>query len=283
MSVMRTVLVPIAPQEEGDLMCRFLSGMGANGTGHAVLANVVDPTGLESPVVASMLDMARDRLRAMSGPLADCGIHTEFRVSTGEPVDALAHLASRGEFTGVVMGTHGRLEWSKVFRGSISSELLSVIRIPMMLVRFDLLRNVEDPAAVARSFARTVVVACDFSAASTRAVLALLEMGAKRSGSVFLVHVLSPSLEGTEKAKAEAGATFQLNNYVAMLRKAGIDAHPVIRQGESSRELLDEIEDRRATGAVMGARGRTVVEAAVLGSKSAAVVSQAPCPVIVVP
>ena len=68
-----------------------------------------------------------------------------------------------------------------------------------------------------------------------------------------------------------------------MLKAGGIDSRVVIRQGDAERILLDEIVERRATGVVMGARGRTAMEAAILGSKSSALVNQAPCPVLIVP
>lgn len=283
MGMMQKVLVPLGVHEEGDLICDYLAGMTANGTTDAVLANVVDPTGLESPVVATMLDIARDRMRAMVDPIQHARIRTEYRVDTGTPGLELSHLATRGEFTGMVIGTHGRSEWAKVFQGSVSSELLSRVKIPMMLVRFDLLRNAEQAREVARNFSRTIVVACDFSASSTRAVLALLDMGLPKVGQLFLVHVIDPSITGEALVEAEKGAAYELKHYVEMLKASKLDAHIVIRQGEPARELLDEIDDRRATGVVMGARGRTIVEAAVLGSKSGAVVAQAPCPVIVVP
>lgn len=283
MGMMQKVLVPLTVHEEGDLICDYVSGMTANGTTDAVLANVVDPTGLESPVVATMLDIARDHMRAMVDPIERASIRTEYRVDTGTPGVELSHLAARGEFTGMVIGTHGRSEWAKVFQGSVATELLSRVKIPMMLVRFDLLRNAEHAREVARDFSRTIVVACDFSASSTRAVLALLDMGLPKVGQLFLVHVIDPSVTGEALQEAEKGAAYELKHLVEMLKASKLDAHIVIRQGEPARELLDEIDDRRATGVVMGARGRTIVEAAVLGSKSGAVVAQAPCPVIVVP
>lgn len=283
MGMMRKVLVPIAPQEEGDLICSFLRGMRQNGTAEAVFANVVDPTGLESPVLAATLDRTRDRLRALVEPVEGAGVSSEVRVTMGAPGVEISHLAAQGEFTGMVVGTHGRSDWAKVFMGSVSSQLLSLVKIPMMLVRFDLLRNVSDPSVLAARFSRTVIMPTDFSAGSMRALLAMLDMHLPKIGQLYLVHVLDGGLSGDALDAAQTAAHVQLDTYVQILKKAGLDAHVVVRQGDPQRTLLEEIDDRRATGVIMGARGLSVMEAAVLGSKSGAVVAQAPCPVIIVP
>ena len=283
MGIMSKVLVPVAAEDESELICKFLAGMGAVGTRGAVLASVVDPNGVEPHELAGELDIERERFSGLAAGAIEAGIPTEIRIAAGETGEEIARIAEADNVTGLVVGTHGRSAWAKLFAGSVSAELLTKVRLPMMLVRYELMENAADPAQLARDFTQSIVVACDFSTGSTVAVLALLGMELTRVGRVFLVHVLSPLLSGEELAEAEAGAVFQLKNEARMLQQAGVDAHVVIRQGDPTRELLSEIDDRRCSGVIMGARGRSTLQAAILGTKSGAVVETAPCPVIVIP
>lgn len=283
MGIMSKVLVPVAIHEEGELISDFVCGMSAVGTEEAVFANVVDPNGLEQPFIAGTIDKARTSLKLMTTAMSHCNMRVEYRVTLGRPGTEIAHLSVSEGFSGMVIGTHGRSDWAKLFVGSVAAELVSKVRIPMMLVRFDLLRNVEDPKTVSSSFTQTLIVPVDFSVGSTRAVLSLVEMGLPRTGQVFLLHVIKPGLDEGTLHSVETGVEFEMKNLQSMLRAGGIDSRIVIRQGDPERALIDEIEERRATGVVMGARGRTAMEAAILGSKSSAIVNQASCPVLIVP
>lgn len=283
MGIMQKVLVPVDLHEEGSLMCDFVCGMRAVGTTDAVIANAVDPSGLEQPFIAGKIDKATAALQRMTNCIGDCGIRLEYRVTLGSPGEEIAHLSSAERFTGMVIGTHGRSDWAKLFAGSVSSELVSRVKIPMMLVRFDLLRNADDPKILSQKFTQTLVVPVDFSVGSTRAVLSLIDMKLPRTGQVFLVHVVKENLDEDTQHAVEVGVEFEMKNLQSMLKAGGIDSRIVIRHGDADRVLLDEVSRRRATGIVMGARGRTAMEAAILGSKSSALVNQASCPVLIVP
>jgi nucleotide-binding universal stress UspA family protein len=74
---------------------------------------------------------------------------------------------------------------------------------------------------------------------------------------------------------------------VALAEGAGLSAEPLVVEGESTRRtgqlLADLAEERGAVAIVVGRRGRSRLEAAVLGSVSDAVVRASSRPVLVVP
>lgn len=67
------------------------------------------------------------------------------------------------------------------------------------------------------------------------------------------------------------------------LRDHGFEVEVDARIGHPGYEICDFAESRRATGIVMGRRGRGMVGEMVLGSVSHYVIHHAPCPVTVVP
>jgi nucleotide-binding universal stress UspA family protein len=70
---------------------------------------------------------------------------------------------------------------------------------------------------------------------------------------------------------------------VALARKAGFEAHGRAAEGKSWRTICDIAEELDAEPVVVGARGLSRVQSALLGSVSSAVVVHAHRPVLVVP
>jgi len=70
---------------------------------------------------------------------------------------------------------------------------------------------------------------------------------------------------------------------VALARKAGFEVHGRVAEGKSWRTICDVAEELDAEPIVVGARGLSRVQSALLGGVSSAVVVHANCPVLVVP
>ncbi len=281
--MIRSVLLPADFTDESRLVLRFAAGLGALGVRRVVLGNVVDASGMEGPVIAAEMDRARDAVRGAAGPLIDAGLDVEVRIAAGgDPSEGILGLAADANVDAIVCGSHGKGTVERLIAGSVSEEVIANADVPSMMVRFSLLATVDEPADLLRSFGRTLVLTTDFSAASTRALMTILDLPRGGVGTLFIVHALDPSLGGEQLRKAETGAEFQLRNMADMAAQKGIVARPVIRQGEPSRVALREIDERRATGVVAGTRGRGPLTDALLGSVSLTLVRQASCPVLIV-
>lgn len=281
--MIRSVLLPADFTDESRLILRFAAGLGALGVRRVVLGNVVDASGMEGPVIAAEVDRARDAVRDAAGPLVDAGLDVEVRIAAGgDPSEGILGLAADANVDAIVCGSHGKGTVERLIAGSASEEVIANADVPSMMVRFSLLATVDEPADLLRSFGRTLVLTTDFSAASTRALMTVLDLPRGSVGTLFIVHALDPSLGGEQLRKAETGAEFQLRNMADMAAQKGIAARPVVRQGEPGRVALREIDERRATGVVAGTRGRGPLTDALLGSVSLTLVRQASCPVLIV-
>jgi nucleotide-binding universal stress UspA family protein len=281
--MVRSVLIPVDLTPQVDLIVRFGVGLPAIGVRRIVLGHVVDVSGMEGPVIAVEVDRAREAVRAVAAPLKAAGIEFEVRVATGsEPSEELLTLAVDANVDAIVCGSHGKGTMERLIAGSVSEEVIVSAEMPSMMVRYGLLETMKDPADLVRAFGRALVLTTDFSAASTRALMAILNLPPGTVSTLYIVHALDPALEGEKLRKSEEGAEFQLRNMADMAAQKGISARPVVRQGEPGRVALREIDERRATGVVAGTRGRGALTEALLGSVSLTLVRQASCPVLIV-
>ena len=281
--MLRSVMVPVEFSEECSLILKFARGLPALGVTRAILGHVVEESGKEGPVISRSVDRARERIREMVGPLTEAGLQVEVRVGTGDPARELLALASEAHVDGVIAGTHGRSLISKLISGSVSEQIAMEAEAPTMLVRYNLLRNRDEPADLARGFGKQLILASDFSASSTRALMAVLELPRGSVGMLYLLHAVDPGLSGDKLRRSREGAEFQLETMRKMAEDAGVPARSVVREDEPKRAVLREANERRVTGIVVGSRGQNPLQEAFLGSTSMTLTRQASCPVMIVP
>jgi len=181
-----------------------------------------------------------------------------------------------------VIGTTGKSVTEAFFAGGSVSERVALgASVPVMMVRYDLLRTKADPAELAAAFAHKLLVPTDFSATAQRAFDTAVALPAKAISTLRVMYVL-PEESGERAQRTEAGAEFQLRNLADVAKESGIHAQPVIGRGAPERAILAEIDESRITGVVVGTRGRRLLAKAVLGSVSMTLVRQASCPVMIV-
>jgi nucleotide-binding universal stress UspA family protein len=242
-----------------------------------VCVTVVDPTGLEARVIATKVEAARKTLDRAVEPLRSAGIEVEARVLTGDPERELLAITSGERFDAIVAGSSGKNAADRLFVGSVSERLARDSGIPSLTVRYDMLRGAEDASQLARRFGRMLLVPTDFSAHADRALKMALSLPKGAVGSLRLLNVSAGGGEADAEAEAE------LRTLAAIAKDQGIHATPVIGHGAPERAILAEIDNSGVSGVVVGSRGRSILEEALMGSVSMTLIRQSPVPVLIVP
>ena len=274
--MLSTVLVPTDLSASQDGVMRFVTGLPAIGVSRVVCCHVVDPTGLEGPVMVKKVDAARSVLQRTAAPLRDAGLEVDLRIATGSPEHELLMVASEEHVDAIVAGSSGKSATDRLFVGSVSERLAREAGVPSLTLRFDMLRAAEDPAELARRFARMLLVPTDFSATAARALNVALSFPKHVVGAMRLLNVVSAGAP-------EGDAEVQLRKLADVAKERGVHATPVVGHGAPERAILAEIEESGITGVVIGTRGRSPLQEAFLGSVSMTLIRQAPVPVLVVP
>jgi len=282
-TVVRTVLLPVDFSDDNPLILAFARGLPWLGVRHVILGHVVEASGLEGPLIARKVDEARDRLLEHASELSAAGLSVEVQVVTGDPVEELSALAAETHVDAAVYGSHAKSVAGQLFVGSVSDRLMREATIPHLVVRFDLLRNQADPAVLLRRFGEKLVLATDFSLSAAHAFTFTVDLPPGAVKHLTLLHAIDPALTGEKLRRAEEGAEFHLKNLQAMCTQQKMPSSVSIRVDTPVHAVLDEIGERRASGVIVGTRGRNAVQEMLMGSVSMTLMRQASCPVLIVP
>jgi len=277
------MLVPVSLGKRDEKVLAYVCGLYAQGVRRVLAVTVVDSSGQEAPVLMRRVEQAREQLKAMADPLNSCDLSVEVRVVTGEVHSALLALAHQVDIDVICCGTEGKSLVDYLFSGSISEDLVTSGDVRTMTIRYDLLDATEDPAQLARDFARRLVVPTDFSASSLRAVLSAYERPAEVRGTIHLLHVLPPVERSEDREQVRADAEAQLRGLLSMAKDCDADAVGVIREGDPVEVVYDYVCEVDATGVITGRAGKGRLGREVLGSVSMKLLRDAPCPVVIQP
>lgn len=242
----------------------------------------------ERILMATSRDAVLAELRRLPGPpvqndrtslVADSGVvHTTIlRHAATLPADLL------------VMGTHGRSGFSRLFLGSVTERVVRNAPCPVLTV----------PPAPGTGTALPVVfknILCgvDFSPPSIAALQWALELGRQSGGRVTVLHAIeflhepepSPFLD-LDLAKYHRQAIKRAGEWL----HARLSGEPqtwcaideVVVVGRGAQQLLSRSADGGADLIVMGAQGAGGIELMLSGSTSQPVLRGATCPVLSVP
>ena len=99
--------------------------------------NQVDPLGsvVYEQWDASLRDAAEQRLRPLVEGARRAGVDARALVLSGPPSEAIAQAAEDNRADVLVLGTHGRRGMSRLFLGSVASQVISRASCPVMTVR----------------------------------------------------------------------------------------------------------------------------------------------------
>jgi nucleotide-binding universal stress UspA family protein len=212
------------------------------------------------------------------------------RLLAGEIVPAILHEV-RHQGTGlVVMTTHGRAGFERLWLGSVTDALLRELDVPVLVVRPD----PDTPHSPAAAGYRRVVIALDGSGRAEKAIgpalaladddahITLLRMAAPGAATTSPFVPFAPRMSDEEVQQRRAGAQDYLDGVIAGLgkRAASLDT-AVVTDFHAARAILEFARDHAADLIAMSSQGRSPVTRVVLGSSTDKVVRAANCPVLV--
>ena len=184
----------------------------------------------------------------------------------------------------IVLGTHGRSGFERLFLGSTAEKLLRTARCPVMTVpphAADVMPR--GPAPFTR-----MVCAIDFSDCSRVALRYALALARECHAALMLMHVLethplyldfSPAaVIDLEAWTREARA--RLRGMVSDADRATCTVSEWVREGNAHREILTASGEFDADLIVLGVRGRSAADRLLFGSTAHHIIREARCAVL---
>ena len=197
--------------------------------------------------------------------------NVEVVLKEGKAAKEIAREAERWPADLLILGTHGRSGFERLFLGSVTEKVLRSTRVPLLTIP----PTVRQPGS---PLFKTILCPVEFSGASTRALEYALSLAKEADARLIVLHVLEDTLG---EAGAETLGHLSLSEYhqhveqealkrltAAIPEDARVWAKPDERvsKGRAYREILKTVEEERVELVVMGVNGRGAIDRFVFGS-----------------
>lgn len=229
-------------------------------------------------------DVVADDVRRFCGPLPDAPAGpATILVKEGDPVKEILQRAGQADL--LVMGTHGRSGFERLFLGSVTEKVLRTTHVPVLTVP----PPVERPKSV---LYKTILCPIEFSSASTRALEFALSLAEEADSRLVLLHVVEASAEHPSLGEMGHMSVREYYRYLeedAMARlKAALPdearvwckPHERVAVGKAYREILKVAANERAELIVMGVHGKGALHVRLFGSTTHHIIRESGCPVL---
>jgi nucleotide-binding universal stress UspA family protein len=189
----------------------------------------------------------------------------------------------------LVLGTHGRSGFQRLFLGSVTEKVIRKATCPTLVVP----PRAPDAATDAPVEFRRILCAVDFSESSLDALARAINMAEEADAQLTLLHVVEvPRAVGQEPAAfhadlarlreaAVADARRRLHDLIPDQARTYCTVETAVVEGRAHREIVRLATDRRCDLVVMGVQGRGELDRLLFGSTTHQVIRSAACPVLI--
>ena len=282
------VLVPTDFTDEADRVLTYVKGLKAFGLREITLIHVVDiGRAVVWPLPSALTNAIESRLEERREQLEGEGFVARTVLSEGDPSDEILKTASANNYSMIVTGSHGKRLIEEILLGSVSEAISRESKIPVLLIRYDILKDIEKAKPLERYAVETfkkVLLPLDFSLVSQESVAVVKKLAETGVKEVVALHIVDTKRLETEQEKTERlqACRAESGRIGADLKKAGLKVELVCHAGDPLSEILAVADKAEASLIVMGSHGKGVVKEWLVGSVSLNVIRTADRPALVV-
>ena len=234
-------------------------------------------------------EMKTGALDQIKGLVKDSELNWEAVVETGPVSSSLCRLAVEKQADLAIVCTHGRTGLKRLFLGSVTERLLRTIACPLLVVT-----PPEKAGRMEKHFKgfgfKQILVGCDFSEDSRRAVEYGFSLAQEFEADIHLVHVVEPfvyrdamlpeSVKTEALTEVETGCRQRLEDLVPADAHNWCKVKIVCEAGKPFQALKKYAGVHRVDLIVLGVRGHSLVATMLLGSTTDRVIRGVACPVL---
>lgn len=306
--MLRSIFVPLDGSSFGEQALPLASALARRASARLTLAMVHVPatsvdSGSWNMLGVPRLDAERDQAQrerecaylAQVRPHLSGLQHVDCRVLDGPIADTLLQTAADSAADLVVLTTHGRGAFGRVWMGSVADAMIRRSTAPTLVVRPSHITLGVHMSGTLPFAPRRLLVALDGSPLAEHVLPAVLDLAQLYSSRVTLVRVIEPSslgggapdfatgeLEAADRHAAHADALAYLQRIAAELRGAVTDVAVRVAHGPAAAAILETAATVEADLVVLATHGRGGMTRLVMGSVADRVVRGASTPVLVV-
>lgn len=282
------VTTDLTPASENLLRC--LGPLRKVGAAEVTLIHVVDIRDVGG-LYLSLLDVVGPRMAQLESILLNEGYLTRVETPTGNPAREIRRFSEKGDFSAIVVGTHGGSLAKDVLLGSVAHNILESVRRPVLLIPFNILAECEEDRcqALCGNPFRHVLFATDFSDTAEKAFTHLRNIAQITHPEITLCHVqdtpsADPHAAGKQGEDHYESDLERLGRIKTELMKFGAsDIHIEVATGRPARLIVERANSGPFSLLVMGNQGHGYLVEALLGREAHYVVKHVDIPLLLVP
>jgi nucleotide-binding universal stress UspA family protein len=200
-------------------------------------------------------------------------------IEEGEVWTVLSGLASRHDADLIVLGTHGRTGFEKMFLGSVAERVFRLSERPVLTVGPGVAKQAPEETEL-----KHIVYATDFSENSQRGVPYALSLAQEHQATLTMLHVVENTEELSQETVTRLREFFTERLQSMLPPGADLWCYPefVISFGNPVDRILEAIESPGADLLVLGIRGGGSAVGHMPPANAYRIVCQAACPVLTV-
>ncbi len=289
MQLYKKILCPVDFSEFSALALRYAAALAKENDAlllvHHSLPDLSQALGYLEPAAIltardAMQSNTDSRLREFVAGIVPQGIRVIRQTGTVNASEAIPRIALEQNFDLIVMGTHGHTGYERFFVGSTTNKVLHKSSVPVLTVCKPSHNFVEkdpnDPIRISR-----IICALDLEPNNIAIAERALAIARSYQSTIFFLHV-APEKEGLVDLDEEDKSVGIMKELVGNAPEDWCTVHYLLRTGEPAREIMNALTDSNADLLVMGHHTRKPIEEVFLGSVAKKLVTDAPCPVLVV-
>ena len=235
-------------------------------------------------VVAQRKDQAEKMLPLLVSD-EDRDLNVKFIIRAGDVKDVIHAVVGEEQADVVVMGTHGRGFFSRLFIGSVTQALLRQLGVPVLTVC-----HVSRPLEFKR-----ILFATDFGPDSNRGFEDALGLAAESGASLTVAHTMDKrptmtyetpevhELFDEQRAEALKEAHQKFAEFKAEATRREMTIECIMAEGEVAETLVRIADEIKADFIILGLRKMGAMARAILGTAAEPVIRAAHVPVLSVP
>jgi nucleotide-binding universal stress UspA family protein len=274
--MLETILIPLDGSTLAEAILGQVRKILFRQDSELVLVRAVTiPLGTEATtpeLMESIQVQATWYLEEMARKLRDQGARVRTVLRMGHPAEVILEVAREERATLIAMTTHGRTGLSHWAFGSVTEKVLRASPIPVLATRSFTAAGV--PSSGEELKLKKILIPVSDEDLSMKIVEPALELARLFGSSATLLHVC----EGA----ACAVPVPPLKQAFDRFREAGLDAEPLMRQGDPAAQVLEACRESNADLIAMTTHGRAGLSRWLMGSVTEKLLRAAPVPLLIV-